>query len=624
MPHTSSPQGPGFVTTANQPAKLLDLRPKETRTLAQRVMGLLAGPLERVLHLNHINDIHAHSCVASDATAFLNRVLEYLEVRFQLPAEDLLSIPKTGPVLVVANHPFGALDGIVLGAVLRSIRPDVKLMANYMLGQIPELRDLFIFVDPFNGEDSVVANRAGMRQSLRWLKDGGMLATFPAGEVAHLSLKKRQVREQPWNSTIARMAVRSGVPVLPIFFDGRNSNTFQLLGLLHPRLRTAMLAREVWTKRRSSIVVRVGSVISSKKLESFEDDGLLAAHLRQRTLMLRHRVTTAILPANGSTSGSGFAQIIERVDPLAVADEVARLLPSQKLVDADEYQVYCASADELPNTLREIGRLREITFRATGEGTGKAIDLDEFDSDYLHLFVWQKDKQELVGAYRLGRTDHLMQKFGPAGFYTRTLFDFDERLLHRIGIGLEMGRSFIRAEYQRAYAPLLLLWRGIGTYCVQNPQYKTLFGPVSISNDYQTVSKQLMVKFLKANHSPADAADLVRPRNPFRTGRIAGFDESPGLVNDQEGIAELISELEPDGKGMPVLLRQYLKLGAELLAFNVDRAFNDAVDGLIVVDLTQTDPRVLPRYMGKEGYARFMAYHADQKARRDDQKMQLS
>jgi len=203
----------------------------------------------------------------------------------------------------------------------------------------------------------------------------------------------------------------------------------------------------------------------------------------------------------------------------------------------------------VPNTLREIGRLREITPRH-GEGTGKAIDLDEFDSDYLHLFIWEKDKHEVVGAYRLGQTDVLMKKFGPAGFYTRTLFNFDARLLQRIGTGLEMGRSFVRIEYQRAYAPLLLLWKGIGTYCVLNPKYKTLFGPVSISNDYQTVSRQLMVRFLQANHRPADATALVRPRNPFRTSRIAGFEESPDMRNDQEDIAELVSEMEPDGKGI--------------------------------------------------------------------------
>jgi putative hemolysin len=521
--------------------------------------------------------------------------------------EDLHSIPKTGPVLVVSNHPFGALDGIVLGAVLRSVRSDAKLMANYMLGQIPDLRDLFIFVDPFDNDASAAANMTGMRQSLRWLRDGGMLAAFPAGEVAHLNWQKRQVREQPWNSTIARIARRSGVPVLPIFFDGHNSLLFQLLGTLHPRLRTAMLAREVWNKRRSRIVLRVGSLITSKKLESFEDDDSLAAHLRQRTLMIRHRVSQ-VQPAV-RTTGPGFAEIVPPVDSNLLDDDVAGLSRSQRLVEADEYDVYWAAADQVPHVLREIGRLREITFRATGEGTGKATDIDEFDADYMHLFIWEKQKREIVGAYRLGQTDVLMDKFGPGGFYTRTLFDFDARLLQRIGTGLEMGRSFVRIEYQRAYAPLLLLWRGIGTYCVQNPQYKTLFGPVSISNDYQTVSKQLMVRFLQANHRPADAKSLVRPRNPFRTSRISGFDECPELQNDQEEITQLISELEPDGKGMPVLLRQYLKLGAELLAFNVDPAFNDAVDGLIVVDMTRTEPRVLSRYMGKQGYAEFMRFH---------------
>jgi putative hemolysin len=205
----------------------------------------------------------------------------------------------------------------------------------------------------------------------------------------------------------------------------------------------------------------------------------------------------------------------------------------------------------------------------------------------------------------------LLKKFGPAGFYTRTLFDYNDKLLGRIGQGLEMGRSFVRAEYQRGFAPLLMLWKGIGTYCVRNPEYKTLFGPVSISNDYQTVSKQLMVRFLKENHLLEGADDLVRPRNPIRgKSLLGGLDESPELLGDEGAVGQLAAEVEPDGRGMPVLLRQYLKLGAQLLAFNVDPAFNDAVDGLIIVDLTKTVPKVLERYMGKPGYAEFMSHHA--------------
>ncbi len=588
--------------------------------MTDRFLTHFARPVERLLRLDKINDIFdactsgndagcdASATARARAQGFLNRCLDYLEIRFRLPADDLLRIPKTGPVVVVANHPFGAIDGIILGAVLSSVRPDVKLMANYMLGRIPDLRDLFIFVDPFDGETAAAANIRGMRQSLRHLKDGGCLAAFPAGEVAHLHRGDRRVRELSWNQTIARIARRSGAPVLPIYFDGRNSNAFQALGLIHPRIRTAMLAREVWNKRGRRVDLRVGSLLPHSALNTFDTDDLLAEHLRQRTLVLRHRVEQAEPP---KTNGiENFATVIPPVDPALIGKDVDALDACDCFVDADGYQVFIAAVDRLPNVIQEIGRLREITFRATGEGTGKSIDLDEYDRDYLHLFVWHKAKREIVGAYRLGQTDVLLKKFGPAGFYTRTLFDYDDKLLGRIGQGLEMGRSFVRAEYQRGFAPLLMLWKGIATYCVRNPEYKTLFGPVSISNDYQTVSKQLMVRFLKENHLLEGADDLVRPRNPFRgKSLLGGLDESPELLGDERAVGQLVAEVEPDGRGMPVLLRQYLKLGAQLLAFNVDPAFNDAVDGLIIVDLTRTVPKVLERYMGKPGYAEFMSHH---------------
>jgi putative hemolysin len=578
-----------------------------------RLLFAAARPLERLLHVDRINAIYNAAAGAPDARAFLHRVLDYLNVHVKVSARDLERIPRTGPVLIVANHPFGALDGIILAAVVQSVRPDVRVMANYLLREIPELRDLFIFVDPFEKSASTVANLSGMRQSLRWLAEGHAMVTFPAGEVAHLDLATRQVRERPWNEKIARLARKTGVPVLPVFFDGRNSALFHMAGLLHPRLRTAMLAREVSNKRGRRMEVRVGSLITPKKVESIESDAELIAHLRQRALLLRHRPLprrpraseiAAKMRAAGET-------IVPAVDPDLMAAEIGALDASQRLVEADEFEVWHAEATQIPDTLREIGRLREITFRATGEGTGKPIDLDEFDSEYLHLFVWNKQKREIVGAYRLGRVDRILAKLGPAGLYTRTLFDFDQPLLDRLGTALEMGRSFVRAEYQRAYAPLLLLWKGIGTYCVRNPRYGTLFGPVSISNDYQTASKQLMVRFLKSNHCLNDADELVQPRRPFREKPLGGFDagELAAAVSGEDDVGQLIAEVEPDGKGIPVLLRQYLRLGAKLLAFNVDRSFNDAIDGLIVVDLTKTEPRILERYMGKTGYAAFMKSH---------------
>jgi putative hemolysin len=580
------------------------------RSLVDRLLFAAARPLERLLHVDRINAIYNAAVGAPDARAFLYRVLDYLDVHVKAAAKDLERIPKTGPLLIVSNHPFGALDGIILAAVVQSVRPDVRVMANYLLREIPELRELFIFVDPFENTGSAAANLGGMRQSLRWLAEDHALAAFPAGEVAHLDLATRQVRERPWNQTIARLAKKTAVPVLPVFFDGHNSALFHAAGLLHPRLRTAMLAREVSNKRGRRIEVRIGSLITAKKIESIESDVELTAHLRQRTLLLRHRPTPRRPRASETARKmrSAGEPIISAVDPEWLAAEIGALDASQRIVQADEFEVWHAEAKQIPQTLREVGRLREITFRATGEGTGKSVDLDEFDGEYLHLFVWNKQKREIVGAYRLGRVDRILARLGTAGLYTRTLFDFDQPLLDRLGTALEMGRSFVRAEYQRAYAPLLLLWKGIGAYCVQNPRYRTLFGPVSISNDYQTVSKQLLVRFLKANHCPSDADELVHPRRPFREKPLGGIDagELTAAARGEDDVAQLIAEVEPDGKGIPVLLRQYLRLGAKLLAFNVDRSFNDAIDGLIVVDLTKTEPRILERYMGKPGYAAFM------------------
>jgi putative hemolysin len=289
-----------------------------------------------------------------------------------------------------------------------------------------------------------------------------------------------------------------------------------------------------------------------------------------------------------------------------IAAEVVKLDPGRTLVDAGEFSVLQARAAEIPNALHEIGRLREITFRACGEGTGKSIDLDLFDDHYWHLFVWNKTTREIVGAYRFGASGEILPRAGVKGFYTATLFHWKRDFLARIGPALELGRSFVRCEYQRNFAPLLLLWKGIGQFLVRNPQYKVLFGPVSISNEYTTASRQLIVLFLSTFRQSSDLAPLVRPRRPFRRRPSKLARELVGAtVADIEELSALIADVEMDRKGVPILLKQYLKLGGELVTFNVDPKFANALDGLIVVDLRKTDVRLLERYMGKEGAAAF-------------------
>ena len=286
--------------------------------------------------------------------------------------------------------------------------------------------------------------------------------------------------------------------------------------------------------------------------------------------------------------------------------EIEALPAESRLAASGELSAYLGRAGEIPTVLREIGRLREVTFRAAGEGTGMPIDLDSFDRHYLHLFIWNQSKREVAGAYRLAGTETTRKQFGISGLYTASLFKYGNEFLDRMGPALELGRSFVRAEYQKGFTPLLLLWKGIGKYVARNPQYKTLFGPVSISNQYHSVSRQLMVSFLERHAWLKEWAGLVSTRNPFRSCHRQPVLSSAAF--DLDDLSEVVSDLEPSHAGVPVLLRQYLKLGGKLLGVNVDAKFSNALDGLIVVDLTKTEPKLLARYLGKQEAVQFLGY----------------
>jgi putative hemolysin len=579
--------------------------------LGQKLPAPVEGAIEKLLLLDRFDSLYGP--MQSDARPIPERTLALLNVHPQVSERDLALIPKTGPVVVVANHPFGLIEGAILATLLQSARPDVRIMANHLLAFAPGADQLCIFVDPFGGEGAARSNRKGLKDAIAWLKQGGVLAVFPAGEVSHLNLKERAVVDPEWSHSVARLIRITGATVLPIYFRGANSALFQVLGFLHPRVRTALLPHELFNKHNRNIEVRIGSPVPAAKMRSYQDDVALIRYLRHRTYLLQNReaprrVVTA--PAEPPAQPSA-----DNVSGELLAREVAKLPSDRTLVETEDFSVLLAKAGEIPNVLHEIGRLREITFRQVGEGTGEPVDLDRFDQHYWHLFVWNRQAHEVVGAYRLGPSDEILPRFGATGFYTSQLFQWKQSFLDRISPALELGRSFVRPEYQKTYAPLLLLWKGIGQFLLRNPQYKLLFGPVSISNGYTAASRQLMVKFLSAYRQSPELAPLVRARNPFRqrtsklggklTGKLA--DELMGArVWDVEELSALIADVETDRKGVPVLLKQYLKLGGELVAFHVDRHFADALDGLIVVDLRKTDARVLERYMGKDGAARFL------------------
>ena len=585
--------------------------------LQKKLFSMVKGPIEHFLAFPRLNRAYADIARMSDNRPFTEKVLEKLNIAYDLTEQDLsrLTIPA-GPVIVVANHPFGGIEGIILASILRSRRRDVKFMANFLLNTIPEVRDMLIAVDPFKRDSSVRENIKPIRECIQWVLNGGMLVVFPAGEVSHFNIQKGIVTDPAWSPSIARVILKTGAPVLPVFFQGTNSAAFHMAGMVHPLLRTAMLPNELLNKGRKNIQVRVGDLIPFDKLKSLKQDTLIMEYLRFRTYILEHRQTFQAVPSVTMfpvrKMRKAGQSLMNPQNPDVLAEEIRSLPPSQTLVESSDSIVIQAMGDQVPRVLLEIGRLREITFRAVGEGTGKPVDLDRFDHTYTHLFIWNKMKKEVVGAYRLGRTDELTRQHGIRGIYTSTLFRYKKEFLEHLGPALELGRSFIRPEYQKSYGPLLLLWKGIGRFIVENPYYKTLFGPVSITNEYQAMSKHLMVGFLKRTRYRPDMAEFVRARRPLRSrpSKIWDIDAAVrSMGDDVDAISEMISSIETDRKGIPILLKQYIKLGGQIAGFNVDPSFGNVLDGLIMVDLTRTEPKILERYLGKNGAQHFLAYH---------------
>jgi putative hemolysin len=578
----------------------------------KQIFSLGAGKTaDRLLGLAGLQRIYDARPANPDAAEFCDWALEFMRIDVEVSAPEAERIPRDGPLVVVANHPFGGIEGLILGHLLLRRRPDAKVMANYLLGRITELRDLFLLVDPFEGPGAERRNLSSMRRAIAWLEGGGALGVFPAGEVAHFDPRTRRVEDPPWSPAIARIARRVGCPVIPVHFEGRNRGLFQALGMIHPRLRTALLPREMLARQGSSVQVQIGSPIPPRRLAGFADEHETILYLRGRTSILAERTLaeSGAEPVQPRVTPAHVRPVIDEVATDLLESDLAAMSSDCLLTDGKDQVVYCAEAERLPNVLREIGRLREVSFRAVGEGTGRELDLDLFDEHYLHLFIWSRVDRKIVGAYRLGPTDRLVSAAGSAGLYTSTLFDYRPDLFEEMGPALEMGRSFIRPEYQKNYAGLMLLWKGIGSFVVRNQQYTTLFGPVSISADYKSASQRLIVAFLQQNRFAHDWSARVRPREPHRPDRKTSRRLQPLQLKNLDDVSTFISEIEADNKGVPVLLKQYLKLGGRLLGFNVDPDFANVLDVLIMVDLRHTSPKILRRYLGREGTDAFHARH---------------
>lgn len=548
-------------------------------------MSMLAKPIMDILRISDVNEVY-EKFEELKGMEFIDALLDEFKVEFDYYAEELKRIPKEGPFITVSNHPLGGIDGIILIKLIEQVRPDYKVMANFLLQKVEPLKDYFIGVNPFENKD-LKSSYSGVKASIDHLREGKPLGIFPAGEVSTYKFEEGKIRDKPWEESIMKMIQKMEVPVVPIYFKARNSAFFYLLSLLHPTLRTAKLPSELRNQKNKSIRIRVGRQISVKEQAGYPDIEHYTAFLRQRTYLLSQALSPSkkLFPIHRPVDAQ---EIIPPVAPHLIQKEIEELRGSEAyLFSQKNYDLFISPSRQIQYILKEIGRLREITFREVGEGSNLPLDLDEYDYHYEHLILWDNEEKQIAGAYRLGLGNEIFKKFGIKGFYVASLFKVDEYAYEMFSQSLEMGRAFIVKSQQQKPLPLFLLWKGIVQVILRHPELKYITGCASISNSFSRFSKSLMVEYLIQHYGDEELAYHIRPRKPFKPKleekyRQLVFESSHDDLNKFDRIIE---EIEPGDMRFPILIKKYLKQNSRIVCFNVDPLFNDSLDGFMYIKI---------------------------------------
>tara|TARA_R110002110_G_scaffold406421_1_gene626301 strand:+ start:107133 stop:108884 length:1752 start_codon:yes stop_codon:yes gene_type:complete len=520
---------------------------------------------------------------------FIEQTLRYFDFSLRIQDKERARIPASGRVVIAANHPLGSLDGLALLSLIRQVRPDVKVIANDLLTAVQPLHPVLLPVNNMGGN----TGRKQLRAIRDHLEREGALIIFPAGEVSRLSPKG--IKDCTWQSGFVKIASGTQSPILPVFLAGRNSIFFYGVSAFAKPLSTLLLVREMFLQRHNIVDIRVGRAIPHNHYSRLEvSPHQLAALFRKHVYRL-------------ARDGRPVFQSVE-----TVAHPENRLLLKQEVERSewlgrtpDGKQIYVATMDQAPCVIREIGRLRELAFRSVGEGSGQPRDIDRFDKHYQHLILWDREHLEIAGAYRLGPARHIVQLHGIEGLYTHTLFDYGNGVDELMEHGLELGRSFVQARYQDRRS-LDYLWCGLGAFLNKYSDYHYLFGPASISPLYGQQNTARLVHHY-STHYPADRFE-ARARVPFEVSheQLTGFRKEMHGYDQEKQFNCLRHALAESGMSVPTLFKHYAQAtdpgGVQFCAFNVDAAFGQCVDALIIADLQQLQQRKRKRWMGGAGY----------------------
>lgn len=550
----------------------------------------------QLLKFDKMNELYSKHHDKS-ATQFIDDLFDNLEIKFEIPDSDLLRIPKKDAFITVSNHPYGGLDGLILYKIISSVRPDYKVMANFLLQKIDPLKDCFFPVNPFEAFKEKKSSFSGLRHALDHVIEDHPLGIFPAGEVSTYNFEDKRIIDKQWSNGALKFIMNCEVPVVPVYFSGNNSILFHMLGQLHPMLRTAKLPSELFNKKEILVQVRIGKPISVKEQDNLGSVKEYGRYLRARTYCLGNSLEI------NNFYKKPFMAVKQEREPImngvlesVLVEEFKDIEHDYMLMEMKNFKVFCAPADRIPNIIHEIGRLREITFREIGEGTNKSIDLDQYDVYFHHLVIWDEEARKIVGAYRIGKGKDIIEQFGIRGFYVRSLFKIHKGMKGILSESLELGRSFIVKEYQRKPLSLYLLWKGIFHFLIMNNEYRYLVGPVSISSEFSSFSKSLMVALIRSKYFNEELSLLIKPKKNYKIPKKFN-DEIQTLIKDSDidKIDNIINELET-GLKMPVLLKKYLSLNARIIGFNVDPLFNNCIDGLMILDLFNVPQEVVKSF----------------------------
>ena len=579
------------------------------------VFGTFCGwMLMKVLKISKVNDVYNRNKHLSDVE-FLNAILAEYQIKFEIPEEDLKRLPKDGAYITISNHPLGGIDGLLLLKLMVEQRPDFKIIANFLLQRVEPMKPYIMAVNPFDDHKDAKSSLSGFKNAIMHLREGHPLGIFPAGEVSTYRDGKLVI-DKPWEEAAMKLIQKAEVPVVPIYFHAKNSKLFYKLSKISDTFRTAKLPSELLTQKRRIIKVRIGRSLSVADQKEHKTLAEFSEFLRKKTYMLANSFNPKANVLNTISSNlkvpKAVKNIVTPISTEVMLKEVAALRKKDcRLLQSKNYEVFLTDSKSIPNILREIGRLREITFREVGEGTNEAIDLDAFDNYYHHMFLWDNDTNKLAGAYRMGLGSKIFAKFGIDGFYLQDLFRFEPELYKMMSESIEMGRAFITRDYQLKPMPLFLLWKGIVHTTLRYPEHKYLIGGVTISDKFTNFSKSLMIEFMKSNYYDPYVAQYVHPKKEFKVklkdaDKDFIFDETEA---DMMKFDKIIDELEPGALRLPVLIKKYIKQNAKVVAFNVDPLFNNAVDGLMyirIADLPESTVKPVMEEFQAEMERKFM------------------